>query len=42
MFSLISILNNEPGETIPLVVRQTIDYLKNNGTNIEKKTPRID
>lgn len=40
MFSLISILNNEPGETIPLVVRQTIDYLKNNGTNLKKT--RID
>ncbi|UJR35841.1 hypothetical protein I4U23_028586 [Adineta vaga] len=31
--SLQYILNNEPGETIPLVVRQTIEYIKNSGLN---------
>lgn len=30
-FLFCSILEHEPGETVPLVVRQTIDYIKNNG-----------
>jgi len=31
LFLFYSILNNEPGEKIPIVVRQTIDYIKNYG-----------
>ncbi|CAF0905843.1 unnamed protein product [Adineta steineri] len=31
--SLQFILENEPGETVPIVIRQTIDYIKNNGLN---------
>ncbi|CAF0829049.1 unnamed protein product [Adineta ricciae] len=31
--SLQHVLDNEPGETVPLVLRQTTEYIKNNGLN---------
>ena len=34
LFSSPSVLEHEPGETVPLVVRQTIEYIKNQGRSI--------